>query len=206
MFDGSMTDIDTNAKTIARIAPLVKQVDGFLEVEAGGQWGGSEDGVGGGAKYSTPQQVSKIQKAMKDADWDEHDYLLAIAFGNAHGTATVANLRPELLHTISEQTNVDNLYVFHGGSGSSLDDIHEAVRNGVVKMNVDTDTQYYFTQGVVDFFENAPKTEDGTPAYRSHKTGKKFFDPRDWNAAGRDSMKQHVIEVAHYLHSEGKIK
>jgi fructose-bisphosphate aldolase class II len=73
-------------------------------------------------------------------------------------------------------------------------------------MNVDTDTQYYFTQGVVDFFENAPKTEDGTPAYRSHKTGKKFFDPRDWNAAGRDSMKRHVIEVAHYLHSEGKIK
>jgi fructose-bisphosphate aldolase class II len=145
---------------------------------------------------------------MKDADWDEHDYLLAIAFGNAHGTATVANLKPSLLHDISVDTEKDNLYVFHGGSGSSIDDIHAAVSNGVVKMNIDTDTQYYFTKGVADYLESAPALPDGTstiPAYRSHKEGKRFFDPRAWNKAGRESMKNHVIEVAEYLHSEGRI-
>lgn len=205
MFDGSMTDIETNATTIEELAPLVKSVDGFLEVEAGGQWGGSEDGIGGGAKYSTPDDVRRIQNAMTKAGWGDHDYLLAIAFGNSHGTATIANLKPSLLHDISVDTGKDNLYVFHGGSGSSIDDIHAAVSNGVVKMNIDTDTQYYFTQGVVDFFEHAPKAEDGTPVYRSHRDGKKFFDPRAWNKAGRESMKNHVIEVAEYLHSEGRI-
>lgn len=213
MFDGSMAEIHENAKIIDELVPLVKAVDGFIEVEAGGAWGGSEDGVGGGAKYSTPEDVKVIQNAMHANGYDDGDYLLAVAFGNAHGTAVVPNLKPELLHEIAVNTNADNLFVFHGGSGSPDGDVEAAVANGVVKMNVDTDTQYAFTQGVAYFLESAPMVEDGNDedgdghpviiAYKSHEHGKQWFDPRHWNHAGRASMSAHVGDVAKLLGSIG---
>lgn len=159
MFDGSMTDIHTNAKTIKSLLPLIKDVDGFLEVEAGGAWGGKEDGVGGGAKYSTPEDIRVISNAMKEEGLDESDYLLAVAFGNAHGTHVVPNLKPDLLKGISDETGEQYRYVFHGGSGSPVEDVKEAVKNGVVKMNVDTDTQYAYTNAIQDY-ELDPKAVD----------------------------------------------
>lgn len=237
MYDGSTTGIRTNAATIRELAPLVKDVDGVLEVEAGGAWGGSEDGVGGGAKYSTPEDVAIIQTAMSASGLDSGDYLLAVAFGNAHGTAVVPDLKPGLLSEIAAQTGQENLFVFHGGSGSPEDDIRAAVANGVVKMNVDTDTQYAFTNAIMDHMLQAPfvgephvdtdpdapsKAADAivdgdygkaikilakiapSPAWGSHKEGKKWFDPRRWDAAGREGMAQHVDEVAHLLGSAGR--
>lgn len=260
MFDGSMVDIHENARVINELVPLIKQIDGFIEVEAGGAWGGSEDGVEDKAKYSTPDDVRVIQQAMHDNGLNADDYLLAVAFGNAHGTAVVPDLKPGLLSEISVNTGESNLFVFHGGSGSPDNDVRAAVRNGVVKMNVDTDTQYAFTAGVTKFFHDAPNVEsvpsisdidddetdiqrvieriadndeiiialvkqyainanygaiidllnvvrsvdhsETIKAYDSHKEGKKYFDPRHWNHAGRESMSKHVIQVAELLGSK----
>lgn len=213
MFDGSMAEIHENARIISEIVPLVQAVDGVLEVEAGGAWGGSEDGVGGGAKYSTPGDVKVIQDAMLDAGVAADEYLLAVAFGNAHGTAVKPVLRPGLLEEISEQTGVDSLYVFHGGSGSPAADVREAVADGVVKMNVDTDTQYEFTRGVGEFLECAGLGVADDPrdrgslkceVWKSHADGKRFFDPRRWGAAGRKSMTAKVVSIAKLLGSYGK--
>lgn len=192
MFDGSMTDIYENARVIRRILPLVRELDAYIEVEAGGAWGGKEDGIGGGAKYSTPDDVKIIQNAMHSHDYNDDDYLLAVAFGNAHGTAVVPNLKPELLHEISVNTNEHNFYVFHGGSGSPADDVREAVRNGVVKMNVDTDTQYAFTHGVFEFWKNAPLDPDVSNFYTDDDYTRKIV-----RAAERhdyDAIRKTVIE------------
>lgn len=197
MFDGSHDEIHDNVATIRRLLPLVKDVDGLLEVEAGGKWGGMEDGVADKAVFSTPEDVKEIQRTFEEAGLTADDYLLAVAFGNAHGTAVVPDLHPELLSEIAAKTGERNLYVFHGGSGSPDDDVRAAVANGVVKMNVDTDTQYAYTAGVDQFFVDA----DGVQ--RSHRKGKKFFDPRHWNAAGRKSMAAKVTEVAELLGSAG---
>ncbi|KAA8830259.1 class II fructose-bisphosphate aldolase [Bifidobacterium tissieri] len=197
MFDGSHDEIHDNAATIKELLPMVQAVDGVLEVEAGGKWGGMEDGVADQAVYSTPEDVAVIQKVFTDAGLDEDDYLLAVAFGNAHGTAVIPHLKPELLSEIAEKTGVRNMYVFHGGSGSSEEDVRAAVKDGVVKMNVDTDTQYEFTNGIDAFLVAA----DGKQ--RSHREGKKFFDPRKWNAAGRKAMTAKVVQVAQLLGSAG---
>ena len=197
MFDGSHDEIHDNVATIRRLLPLVKAVDGVLEVEAGGKWGGMEDGVADKAVFSTPEDVEEIQRTFEDAGLTADDYLLAVAFGNAHGTAVVPDLHPELLSEIARKTGERNLYVFHGGSGSPDDDVRAAVANGVVKMNVDTDTQYAYTAGVDQFLTDANGLQ------RSHREGKKFFDPRHWNAAGRKSMTAKVVEVAELLGSAG---
>ncbi|PWG59803.1 class II fructose-bisphosphate aldolase [Bifidobacterium catulorum] len=197
MFDGSHDEIHDNAATIRELLPMVQAVDGVLEVEAGGKWGGMEDGVADKAVYSTPEDVAVIQRTFTDAGLDEDDYLLAVAFGNAHGTAVIPDLKPELLAEIAEKTGVRNMYVFHGGSGSSDADVRAAVKDGVVKMNVDTDTQYEFTNGIDAFLVAA----DGKQ--RSHREGKKFFDPRKWNAAGRKAMAEKVSRVAELLGSAG---
>lgn len=205
MYDGSTTDIHTNAATIRELAPLVEKVDGVLEVEAGGAWGGSEDGVGGGAKYSTPEDVAVIQGAMASRGLGPDEYLLAVAFGNAHGTAVVPDLKPALLTEIADKTGQCNMFVFHGGSGSPDADVRAAVAAGVVKMNVDTDTQYAYTNGVMDYMTLAPVVgASQTPAWKSHKEGKKWFDPRKWDAAGRASMSARVHEVARLLGSNGR--
>lgn len=198
MFDGSHDEIGDNVATIRRLLPLVKAADGLLEVEAGGKWGGMEDGVADKAVFSTPEDVAMIQREFEAAGLGADDYLLAVAFGNAHGTAVVPDLHPELLRRIAERTGERNLYVFHGGSGSPDDDVRAAVANGVVKMNVDTDTQYAYTAGVDDFFVHAHGVQ------RSHSKGKKFFDPRHWNAAGRASMSEKVVKVAELLGSAGR--
>lgn len=195
MFDGSHDEIHDNVATIERLLPLVQAVDGVLEVEAGGAWGGVEDGVADLAQFSKPEDVALIQQAFERAGLTEHDYLLAVAFGNAHGTALTPDLHPELLQHITKQTGKANYFVFHGGSGSSDEDIHQAVGYGVVKMNIDTDTQYAFTAGVDQFFEHAGGLQ------RSHKEGKAYFDPRKWNAAARASMVERVAQYAQLLGS-----
>jgi fructose-bisphosphate aldolase class II len=198
MFDGSMTDIKTNAKTINELLPLVNQLDAVFEVEAGGAWGGAEDGVGDTARLSTPADVKVIADVFADHGISPDGFLLAVAFGNAHGTAVKADLKPELLADIANANAQDYRYVFHGGSGSSDADIHEAIRNGVVKMNVDTDLQYDYSQGLAGFIE------DNESIIHDHKLGKKAFDPRKSSAAARASMITGVDRVCSVLMSKGR--
>ena len=136
-------------------------------------------------------------------------YMTALTFGNVHGVYKpgAVKLRPELLgeiqQAVGEKYGKDKPFdlVFHGGSGSSADEIATAVRHGVVKMNIDTDTQYAFTRPVVShMFENY----DGVLKIDGEVGNKKMYDPRTWGKAAEAGMAARVIEATERLGSAGK--
>ena len=135
-------------------------------------------------------------------------YMAAMTFGNVHGVYKPGNvkLRPEILKEIQEAVSrkhgrekVLDL-VFHGGSGSLLEEIQAAVDYGVVKMNVDTDTQYAFTRPVAGhMFTNY----DGVLKVDGEVGNKKAYDPRAWGKAGEAGMAKRVVEACEHLRSVG---
>ena len=135
-------------------------------------------------------------------------YLLAATFGNVHGVYKPGNvrLRPEILgrlqEAVGQQVGKDKPFdlVFHGGSGSSLDEIREAVGHGVVKMNIDTDTQYAFTREVAGhMFTNY----EGVLKVDGEVGNKKQYDPRAWGKAAESGMAARVVEACEDLRSAG---
>lgn len=137
-------------------------------------------------------------------------YLTALTFGNVHGVYKPGHvkLRPELLGTIQEEVgahfNAGNRpfdLVMHGGSGSTAEEIATAVANGVIKMNVDTDTQYAFTRPVVDFMM---KNYEGVLKVDGEVGIKKQYDPRAWGKAAEAGMAARVVEACERLGSVGK--
>ena len=139
-------------------------------------------------------------------------YMAALTFGNVHGFYKPGNvsLKPELLAEIQQglaqkyQTGAKPMdLVFHGGSGSSEAEIAEAVRNGVIKMNIDTDTQYAYTRGVAGhMFSNY----DGVLRIDGEVGNKKVYDPRAWGKVAESSMAARVVEAAQQLGSAGHSK
>lgn len=135
-------------------------------------------------------------------------YLAALTFGNVHGVYKPGNvkLRPEILKEIQEavgarygRTKPLDL-VFHGGSGSLLSEIHAALDYGVVKMNVDTDTQYAFTRPVAGhMFTNY----DGVLKVDGEVGSKKAYDPRTWGKAAEENMAKRVVEACESLRCAG---
>src|SRR6185437_7146976 len=137
-------------------------------------------------------------------------YIAALTFGNVHGVYKPGNvkLRPELLGEI--QAGIAERFgtgpkplelVFHGGSGSSAAEIAEAVSNGVVKMNIDTDTQYAFTRSVAGYmFENY----DGVLKVDGDVGNKKLYDPRAWGKVAESAMAARVVEATKQLGSAGQ--
>jgi fructose-bisphosphate aldolase class II len=136
-------------------------------------------------------------------------YLSALTFGNVHGVYKPGNvhLRPELLKQIQQEVGAkygkENPFdlVFHGGSGSSDQEIADAVRFGVIKMNIDTDTQYAFTRPVVDHMF---KNYDGVLKIDGEVGSKKLYDPRAWGKAAEAGMSARIIQAARQLGSAGK--
>ena len=135
-------------------------------------------------------------------------YLLAASFGNVHGVYKPGNvkLRPEILKelqdAVGKETGKDKPFdlVFHGGSGSALEEIREAISYGVVKMNVDTDTQYAFTRPVVaHMFGNY----DGVLKIDGEVGNKKAYDPRAWAKAAETGMAARIVEACNDLRSTG---
>jgi fructose-bisphosphate aldolase class II len=172
--------------------------------------GGEEDGVDNtgvdnAALYTQPDDVYDVYKALQPIS---PNFSIAAAFGNVHGVYKPGNVKlsPELLEKhqayTSEQLKLaagsKPLYlVFHGGSGSSKEEIATAVNNGVVKMNVDTDTQYAYLSGVRDFIlskQDYLKSQIGNPD-GADKPNKKYYDPRVWVRKGEDTMRERVIEA-----------
>lgn len=210
MWDGSAVPLAENLELAKELLPLCNELGVVLEIEIG-VVGGEEDGV---THEINEQLYTTLEDAVATVEalglGENGRYLTALTFGNVHGVYKPGNvqLRPELLREI--QDGIAAKYgtaekpldlVFHGGSGSTADEIAEAVRNGVIKMNIDTDTQYAFTRGAVDFlFSNY----SGVLKVDGEVGNKKQYDPRAWGKVAEGSMAQRVVEACEQLGSAGK--
>ena len=209
MWDGSAVPLEENLTLAAELLEEARRAHIILEVEIG-VVGGEEDGVVGEINeklYSTVGDALATVEALGVGDRGE--YLLAATFGNVHGVYKPGHvkLRPEVLKEI--QDAVASKYgkdkpfnlVFHGGSGSSLEEIREAVSYGVVKMNIDTDTQYAFTRPIADhMFRNY----DGVLKVDGDVGNKKQYDPRTYGKAAEQGMAQRITHACEDLLSAGK--
>jgi fructose-bisphosphate aldolase class II len=211
MWDGSAVPLAENIEIAKELLPRIKAINAILEVEIG-VVGGEEDGVqhegSNEALYTTTADVSQVVEALGLGD--QGRWIAALTFGNVHGVYKPGNvkLRPELLGEIQEGiaaqfgTGPKPLdLVFHGGSGSTDEEIALAVANGVVKMNIDTDTQYAFTRSVAGFmFQNY----DGVLKVDGEVGNKKAYDPRAWGKIAESAMAARVVEATQQLGSAGK--
>ena len=209
MWDGSAVPMGENLEIAKEMLKLTRNIGAVLEIEVG-VVGGEEDGVEGGMGehlYTTPADGLATAEALGLGE--NGRYMVALTFGNVHGVYKPGNvkLRPELLGEI--QAAVGAKYgkinpfdlVFHGGSGSTTAEIEEAVRHGVIKMNIDTDLQYAFTRGVAGhMFANY----DGVLKIDGEVGNKKFYDPRAWGKVAEAAMSVRVVETAKQLGSAGK--
>jgi fructose-bisphosphate aldolase, class II len=212
MWDGSAIPIDENlaiAKELLKEAAAAKII---LEVEIG-VVGGEEDGVEAEINEKLYTTAEDFEKTIDALGAGEHGkYLLAATFGNVHGVYKPGNvkLRPDIL-AMGQKVAAAKLglpegskpfdFVFHGGSGSLKSEIEEALRYGVVKMNVDTDTQYAFTRPIAGhMFTNY----DGVLKVDGEVGNKKAYDPRGYLKKGEASMSERVVEACNDLHSAGR--
>jgi fructose-bisphosphate aldolase class II len=208
MWDGSAIELEENLQIAAELLEKAAAARIVLEVEIG-VVGGEEDGVVGNINaklYTTPEDALRTAEVLGTGE--KGRYLLAATFGNVHGVYKPGNvkLRPEILKEIQEavaaKTGRDQPFdlVFHGGSGSALEEIREALSYGVVKMNVDTDTQYAFTRPIVGhMFANY----DGVLKIDGEVGNKKFYDPRSYLKAAEVGMAARVTQACEALQSAG---
>jgi fructose-bisphosphate aldolase class II len=211
MWDGSAVPLDENIEIATDMLKRTKAINAILEVEIG-VVGGEEDGVqhegSNEALYTTLGDVEKVVETLGLGE--NGRYIAALTFGNVHGVYKPGGvkLRPELLGEI--QAGLAERYghgpkplelVFHGGSGSSDAEIAQAVANGVVKMNIDTDTQYAFTRSIAGtMFSNY----DGVLKVDGEVGNKKIYDPRAWGKIAETAMAARVVEATKQLGSAGK--
>ncbi|MDQ0378449.1 class II fructose-bisphosphate aldolase [Amycolatopsis thermophila] len=211
MWDGSAIDLDENLEIAAELLAKAAAAKIILEVEIG-VVGGEEDGVSNEINeklYTAEGDFVKTVDALGTGE--KGRYLLAATFGNVHGAYKpgAVKLRPDVLKR-GQQVAAEKLglaegskpfeLVFHGGSGSLLEEIHEAVSYGVVKMNIDTDTQYAFSRPIADHFF---KNYDGVLKIDGEVGNKKTYDPRSYLKQAEQSMAKRVVEAAEHLKSAG---
>ena len=208
MFDGSALPLKDNLDISLKLLERFQKNELILEIEAG-VVGGEEDGIKAEASaklYTTPEdtlEVARRLNALKGAR-----YLLAATFGNVHGVYKpgAVKLKPSILRDCQEAVvkqygeEARFYLVFHGGSGSELADIHEALDYGVVKMNVDTDTQYAFTRQVVHHmfrhYHEVLKVD-------GEMGNKKAYDPRTYLSEAEGAMAERVKRAVSDLRSAG---
>jgi fructose-bisphosphate aldolase, class II len=208
MWDGSAVPLDENLQIAEELLALSAAANVVLEIEVG-VVGGEEDGVVGAIDeklYTTPGDALAMVDALGLGE--KGRYMAALTFGNVHGVYKPGNvkLRPEILR--EAQKAVGEKYgqekplslVFHGGSGSLLEEIRSALDYGVVKMNVDTDTQYAFTRPVAaHMFSNY----DGVLKVDGEVGNKKAYDPRAWGKAAEAAMAKRIVQACDDLRSVG---
>jgi fructose-bisphosphate aldolase class II len=208
MFDGSALPLKENLDIAVKLLERFRKNDLILEIEAG-VVGGEEDGIKASAAaklYTTPEDTLEVARRLNGVQGSR--YLLAATFGNVHGVYKPGHvkLKPSILKDC--QDAVVNKYgegarfylVFHGGSGSELHDIHEAVDYGVVKMNIDTDTQYAFTRAIADHFF---KNYDGVLKVDGEVGNKKAYDPRSYLALAEAALAERVKQAVKELRATG---
>jgi fructose-bisphosphate aldolase class II len=213
MWDGSAVPLDENLKIAVDLLEQAAKAHIVLEIEVG-VVGGEEDGVANEINdklYTTPEDYLKTVEALGTGE--KGRYLLAATFGNVHGVYKPGNvkLRPEILkqgqEVVSQQLGLAAGskpldLVFHGGSGSLLEEIQEAVSYGVVKMNIDTDAQYAFTRPIAGhMFTNY----DGVLKIDGEVGNKKAYDPRSYLKIAEQSMGARVAKACEDLRSSGRM-
>ena len=209
MWDGSAVPLAENLQIASELLDQCAKARIVMEMEIG-VVGGEEDGVVGEINeklYSTPEDA--LATAVALGLGERGRYILAATFGNVHGVYKPGHvkLRPSVLAGIQDavgrEYGRDKPFdlVFHGGSGSALAEIREAISYGVVKMNVDTDTQYAFTRPVAGHMF---KNYDGVLKVDGDVGSKKAYDPRSWGKAAEESMAARVVRACEDLLSAGK--
>ncbi len=209
MWDGSAVELEENLQIAEELLKESKEARTILEIEVG-VVGGEEDGIVGEINeklYTTPEDGLRTAEVLGLGE--KGYYIAALTFGNVHGVYKPGHvkLRPSVLKDIQEAVGAKYGkekpfdLVFHGGSGSSLEEIHETISYGVVKMNIDTDTQYAFTRPIVD---HIMKNYDGVLKVDGDVGNKKAYDPRSYGKAAEAGMAARVVEAAQQLKSAGK--
>ena len=217
MLDLSEEPMEENVATTKEYLKRTSAMDMFLEMEIG-ITGGEEDGVDNSDRdpadlYSKPEEIDYVYTELSKIS---PNFTIAAAFGNVHGVYKPGNVKltPSILgkgqeyivkkYGLSEAHPVT--YVFHGGSGSSKEHIREAIGYGVVKMNIDTDTQWATWKGVLEFYkENEAYLQGqlGNPK-GADAPNKKFYDPRAWLRRGQETLVDRVVEAFESLNAVGK--
>ena len=209
MWDGSAVPLDENLALAKELLPRMRAIHAILEVEIG-VVGGEEDGVSHDINEHLYTTIDDAVATVEALGLGENGrYMAALTFGNVHGVYKPGNvkLRPELLGEI--QAGLQAKYgtgakpldlVFHGGSGSSDEEISTAVTNGVVKMNIDTDTQYAFSRSIAD---TVLKNYDGFLKVDGEVGNKKIYDPRAWGKIAETAMAARVMQATQQLGSAG---
>ena len=209
MLDASTLSLEENMKLSADLLKECAELGVILEIEAG-VVGGEEDGVDHSDQpadklYTTSEDMLTVYETLSPIG----RFLFAATFGNVHGSYKpgAVKLKPEILRDgqkvvmdkFGPQAEMD--LVFHGGSGSDLSDIRATLEYGVVKMNIDTDTQYAFSKPIV---LHMCKHIDGMLKIDGEVGNKKFYDPRTYLKAGELGVSERLIEACEDLLSTGK--
>ncbi|TDQ30301.1 class II fructose-bisphosphate aldolase [Tenacibaculum caenipelagi] len=207
MIDLSEEPLEENIEICKEYLARMSKMGMTLEIELG-ITGGEEDGVDNtdvdsSKLYTQPEEVAfAYEELMKISS----QFTIAAAFGNVHGVYKPGNVKltPKILKNsqeyISEKYNVPHNtidFVFHGGSGSTLEEIREAISYGVIKMNIDTDLQYAFTEGVRDYMKEKSaylQSQIGNPE-GDDVPNKKYYDPRKWLREGEQTFKARLIKA-----------
>jgi len=207
MIDLSEEPIEENIEICKKYLERMSKIGMTLEIELG-ITGGEEDGVDNSdvdssKLYTQPEEVAyAYEELMKVSP----RFTIAAAFGNVHGVYKPGNVKltPKILRNsqdfVQQKFNTDHNpvdFVFHGGSGSTLEEIREAIGYGVVKMNIDTDLQFAFTEGIRDFMVNNIeylKTQIGNPT-GADAPNKKYYDPRRWLREGESTFNTRLEQA-----------
>ncbi|WP_026450526.1 class II fructose-bisphosphate aldolase [Aequorivita capsosiphonis] len=207
MIDLSEEPIEENIEICKRYLARMSKIGMTLEIELG-ITGGEEDGVDNTDVDSTKlyTQPEEVAYAYEELSKVSDQFTIAAAFGNVHGVYKPGNVKltPIILKNSQEfiqkkfNTGPNPIdFVFHGGSGSSLEDIREAIGYGVIKMNIDTDMQFAFTEGVRDYITKHLeylKTQIGNPD-GDDIPNKKYYDPRKWLREGEITFKNRLTKA-----------
>jgi len=216
MLDLSEEPLHENLEICKKYLTRMNKINMLLEIELG-VTGGEEDGVDNSGVdssklYTQPSEVYQAYQTLKDAG----PFTVAASFGNVHGVYKPGNVKltPKILKNSQEYiTQKDKLsntkpvyFVFHGGSGSTQEEIREAISYGVVKMNIDTDTQWAFTHPIKKYMDDNDgylHSQIGNPEGED-KPNKKKIDPRAWTAVGEKGFTERLGQAMKDLNADGK--
>ncbi|HPO13636.1 MAG TPA: class II fructose-bisphosphate aldolase [Candidatus Hydrogenedentes bacterium] len=209
MYDGSDIPLKENLKHAVELLKMCRDNEIILEVEAG-VVGGEEDGIVGAPNaklYTTPDDMLRVYETLSAVEGGR--FMVAATFGNVHGVYKPGHvlLKPSILKEGQDAIAAKHgeaarmWLVFHGGSGTRTEEIHETIAYGVVKMNIHTDTQYAFTRGV---FDHMLKEYDGVLRIDGEVGVKQAYLSSTWLEKGRAYMAARVVEACNELKSAGK--
>ncbi|MCT2563466.1 class II fructose-bisphosphate aldolase [Chryseobacterium herbae] len=218
MLDLSEESLEENLETSAQYFERMAKMQMTLEVEIG-VTGGEEDGVDNSdvdnsKLYTQPEDIAYTYEKLKAIS---DNFTIAAAFGNVHGVYKPGNvvLTPKILDNsqkyVQEKFGTADKpinFVFHGGSGSTLEEIREAIDYGVIKMNIDTDLQFAYTEGVRDYMVNNIdylRAQIGNPE-GEEKPNKKFYDPRVWVRKGEETFSTRLVQAFEDLNNVNTLK